>query len=360
MMRFFVMLVAVGLLAAGSYWLHERSQPVIRQSRPISHDRQTSLIHAPGVVEGVGRQLDLRLQVAGRISEVLVKEGSCVEAGAPLVKLDDATQRHQVTMLEGEVSQAQAQLERLKNGAHEQERLEARALRAARQAKLQHAQHELERAIRLVKTSALNEQEVDRWKADVNTQTAEVEAAQARLDFLLAPPREDELRAAEARVLIAEAKLLEAKTQLERTALYAPNAGQILEVNREPGELLDATDKQPVIVMADTSRLRVRAYVEELDAAGVRAGMSARITADGLPGRTFLGEVVEVMPRMSFKQVWTDRPDERFDVKTRELLIDVVSEETNVDTGLVYGLLVDVELLPPTPADHVQVRKVSR
>ena len=59
-----------------------------------------------------------------------------------------------------------AQLERLKNGAHEQERLEARAMLAARQAKLEHAQHELERATRLLKTGA-TEQELDRWKADV-------------------------------------------------------------------------------------------------------------------------------------------------------------------------------------------------
>src|SRR5207253_7835788 len=119
-------------------------------------------------------------------------------------------------------------------------------------------------------------------------------------------------------------------------------------------------DRQPMIVMADTSRLRVRAYVEELDVAGVQPGMAARMTADGLPGRSFAGEVVEVMPRMSFKHVWTDRPDERFDVKTREVLIDVASETADVEMGLVYGLLVDVELLPPAPAAHVQVRKVSR
>ena len=49
------------------------------------------------------------------------------------------------------------------------------------------------------------------------------------------------------------------------TRFYDPSAGQILEVNREPGELIELNDRQPVIVMADTSRLRVRAYVEELD-----------------------------------------------------------------------------------------------
>ena len=73
-------------------------------------------IHAPGVVEGIGRQLDLRLEVAGRISEVLIKEGDYVRDGQLLVRLDDATQRHHVQALQGELQFAQARLERLKNG----------------------------------------------------------------------------------------------------------------------------------------------------------------------------------------------------------------------------------------------------
>ena len=135
--------------------------------------------------------------------------------------------------------------------------------------------------------------------------------------------REDELRAAEAQVTVAEAKLLLAQTELERTRLLAQSPGQILEVKFHAGELIELQNQPPVITMADTSRLPVRAYVEELDAANVKPGMLAKITADGMPGRVIEGQVVEVMPRMSFKQVWTDRPDERFDVKTREVLIEL-------------------------------------
>jgi multidrug resistance efflux pump len=380
-MRALFILVTVGLLTAGAFWLHQQSQATVQPSRPVERRDSSFTIHAPGVVEGIGRQLDLRLEIAGRVQEIPVKDGEFVKQGQLLVQLDDATQRHQVAMLQGELEYAQARLERLKNGAHEQERLEARANHASRLSKLRHAEHELARSSKLLTKNAVGEQELDRWKAEVSSLTNEVSAAQARLDLLLAPAREDDLRAAVAQVAVAQAKLQLAKTELTRTQLRAPGTGQVLEINRQPGELIELQDQQPVIVMADTTRLRVRAYVEELDAVAVRPGMTATITADGMPGSSVVGEVVEVMPRMSFKQVWTDRPDERFDVKTREVLIELrgaggqlplsataaqsdrrseASDAPPQNNALVYGLPVEVEIEPQPPAAHSQARHLVR
>jgi HlyD family secretion protein len=355
MMRIMFMVVVVSILAAGSYWLHANSRPMVRPSRPIASGPGAQSIRTAGIVEGAGRELSLRLEAAGRVEEILVSEGEFVKAGQLLVRLDDATQRHQIEVLNADIQFAEAQLERLKNGAHEHERLEAEAIHAARNVRLKHADAEWKRAKRLMETRAIGEQEVDRWHAEVNALTEEVRAAQARLLLLTAPPRDDELHAAQAKVESARAKLAMAKTELSRTRLHAPAAGQVLEIHRERGEMIDLDDPQPILVMADTRSKRVRAYVEEFDAPNVQLGMGANITADGLPGRVYRGEVVEVLPRMTFKQVWTDRPDERFDTKTREVVIEVRGEaagSTGVDSSalaelfLVYGLQVEVELVP--------------
>src|SRR5688572_26751531 len=154
-MRALFILVVVGLLTAACFWLHQQSQATVQPSRPVERRAGAISIHAPGVVEGVGRQLDLRMQLAGRVVEVPVKEGDFVEQGQVLIKLDDATQRQQVEMLQGELAYAEAQLQRLKNGAHHQERLEARALLASREAKRKHAENELERITRLLTKNAV-------------------------------------------------------------------------------------------------------------------------------------------------------------------------------------------------------------
>lgn len=359
MMRFIITVVTLGLLATAAWWLHEQSQPKVRPAKTVSDEDGRRLIYAPGVVEGVSEQVELRLELAGRIEEVLVKEGDFVEPGTLLVRLDDATYRQQIDLLEAELQLVQAELLRLKNGAHQHERLEAQAILAAREARLKHAQIELDRSTRLLGNKAIGEQEAAKWEAEVKALTAEVRAAQARSDFVEAPARQDEIQAFEAKIKAAEAKLALANTELSRTLLLARSAGQILEVNHEPGELIDLDNPLPTIVMADTRRLRVRAFVEELDALQVRPNMTARITADGLPGQVFTGQVLQVLPRMSFKQVWTDQPDERFNVKSREVLIELDQPATSpvADDGvapvgeieLVFGLVVEVEIDPAAP-----------
>jgi HlyD family secretion protein len=326
MTRFFTIVAALALVAAGCLWLHEQSRPAVRATQPIRREAASLSIHAPGIVEGGRREVELRPEVPGRIAEILVAEGDYVEAGQLLVKLDDATQRHSVTMLEAEVRLAQAQLERLKNGAHEYEREEAKATYAAAVARRNHAQLELKRAERLQSANAISDQEYDRWDNEVRSLTQQAAAAKARVDFLTAPARTDELLAAEAKVDIAQARLNLARAELARTEVLAPSRGQVLHRRREPGEVVDLEDPRPVLVMADTFRPRVRAYVEELDAPHVRMGLAAHITADGFPGRVFVGEVVEVLPSMSAKQVWSEQPSERFDLKTREVVIELRGE----------------------------------
>jgi multidrug resistance efflux pump len=354
------------MLAAGSYWLQGQSRPPVRAPRPV-HTTDSRSIFAPGVVEGAGRQIDLRLEVAGRVAQVAVKEGDFVDEGALLVQLDDATQRHQLAILKAELAGAEAQLQRLENGAHPQEREEAKALLAAREARLKHAELERDRAQRLVEHSAGAAQELARWQAEVNALQAEVLAAKAHLELLLAPPRDDELAAAKARVDAARARVELAETELRRTRLLAPVAGEVLAVHCEVGERIDLTDPQPVVVLADTRRRRVRAFVEELDAVRVRLKMPAKVTADGLPGKVFHGQVVEIMPRMTFKQVWSDRPGERYDAKTREVVVELAEpgvptslalQNASEEGDLVYGLLVEVELLPTPLAPDRQAARV--
>jgi hypothetical protein len=91
----------------------------------------------------------------------------------------------------------------------------------------------------------------------------------------------------------------------------------------------------------------VQAFVEEYDAPRVRTGMAVDVAADGIPDRVFRGTVSALSPRMDRKQHWTDRPDEQFDTKTREVWIDL----ENAD-GLVLGLRVDVTIHPQGVVPH--------
>ena len=143
--------------------------------------------------------------------------------------------------------------------------------------------------------------------------------------------------------------------QLDRTRIHAPCRGQIQDVDVEAGELTGPDSAQPAIVMVDTTRFQVRAFVEEIDAPRVEIGMAATVRADGLPDREFQGRVVRLSPRMGRKQLWSDHPAERYDTKTREIWI-----ELDESKSLVVGLRVDVMIDPRSLAPEIAAPQSSQ
>ncbi|MFV1967497.1 MAG: HlyD family efflux transporter periplasmic adaptor subunit, partial [Pirellulaceae bacterium] len=189
----------------------------------------------------------------------------------------------------------------------------------------------------VIQDGATSRQLYDNHRTTVNSLEAKLAAAKARADLLNAPARNDEVKMAEARVAAAEAQLDLAKVQLQKTELVAPISGQILQVNVKLGELTGPKLTTTPLVLADTRSFRVRAFVEEMDAPRARIGMAARISEDGLPGVVITGQIARLSLRMTGKQIWNDKPAERYDTKTREVWIDISQAD-----GLVVGLRVDV------------------
>lgn len=340
-MRFLVLTAGATLAAFLALLIDAQSRTP--PNRPVDRSRPAT-IFAPGRVEGITPEIELRPQVSGRIVRVLVEEGQWVEPGQVLVQLDDDQHRQEVALAAARLELAQAQLERLVNGAHRQARAEAAAMYRAKQAELERAELSWKRILKLREARAVAQQEADNQRTRVASLQGEVEAAKARLDLLQAEARPDEVRIDRARVQVAKAQLKLAEVQLQRTQLRAPGRGQVLKVYVEPGELTGPTSAEPAVVMADTGRFQVRAFVEELDAPRVQVGMTARVVADGMPGRELRGRVIRLSPRMSPKRLFSDDPTERHDTKTREVWIELE------DAGeLVVGLRVDAMIDPHSP-----------
>jgi HlyD family secretion protein len=344
MKRFVFIMIAVAVVATLSLVIDAQSRkPLAIGSAGQAASLQTA-IYAPGRIEGAAREAGVYPQTAGRVVEVAVAEGAWVEAGDVLFRLDNEQQVQQVRLAQAELALAEGELIRLTNGARDFERNEAAALHESKCAELEQAQLTLKR-IQSLGQSAVASQELDNQRTRVAALTAEVAAARAHWELLNAPPREDDLEIARARVGAAQARLAAAQVQHDRTKVTAPAAGQVLDVEIEPGEHVEPLMAEAPIVMADTRRLRIRAFIEELDAPRVALGMRAEASADGLPA-PLKGQVSQISPRMTAKELWSDRPNERLDTKSREVWIDLEGAD-----DLVIGLRMDVMIRPDTAAE---------
>ncbi len=152
--------------------------------------------------------------------------------------------------------------------------------------------------------------EVDACRSRYAVAQSDWDKAKSELDMLLEGTRQEDKDAAAAQVQVAQAKLRAAEAELAKTRLTVPNGGQVLQVFAEPGELATPNSAQPILIVADLSRRRVRAFIEELDVDRVQLGQPAVVTADGLPGKSFTGKVGLILPRMGKRAPQSDAPNE--------------------------------------------------
>jgi multidrug resistance efflux pump len=258
-------------------------------------------------------QIVVSPQIQGRISKLLVEEGTQVKQGDLIALLDpselEAEERAAAAMIasmrsqmnaneytrqstkgstSSDVSNAQAKLQ------------SARAQLAQAEAMLTRVESDSRRTIGLAQAGVASDQ--DRVQAEMNlkAQQASVEslkqqvaAAQADLDSSVA--RTNQATAAQstvestrAQVQNAVAQLKEAEVRLGYTKIYSPVTGTVLVRAAREGEVVNAG--QAIVTVVDFSDTWVFASIPETDADHIAIGDSLRVRLPGgtvLPGKVF-------------------------------------------------------------------------
>ncbi len=107
------------------------------------------------------------------------------------------------------------------------------------------------------------------------------------------------------------------------------------------GETVSTVFPRPIVTMANTSELRVRAEVDERDIGRVSLGQRVKVLSDAFPDKTIEGRVSRIEELMGRKKVRTGDPGEKSDRDVLEVLIDLQGKEK----ALVIGLRVTVQFL---------------
>jgi HlyD family secretion protein len=106
---------------------------------------------------------------------------------------------------------------------------------------------------------------------------------------------------ADANVIKARTDLSTARLQLEDATITAPTNGTVILRPVSVGTVITsastaASGGTTILDMADLSKVRMRAFVNETDIGNVKAGQTAVVTVDAFPNRRFVGIVEQVQP----------------------------------------------------------------
>jgi HlyD family secretion protein len=192
--------------------------------------------------------------------------------------------------------------------------------------------------------AALSEAKAHVGEAEADIRLYELEAERARKLFEEAvgskqtwEKSERDLDAARARrtSFVAEAQRLDAT--LAKSVVKAPIDGVIVERLTHAGEMI--TNGAPIVTIADLSKTRVEAEVDEFDAGRVRSGAEAMITAEGFDGQQWRGTIEEIPDAVTSRRL---KPlDASKPIDTRVLLVKIALGEK---TPLKLGQRVEVQI----------------
>lgn len=278
---------------------------------------------APGRVEPVSEEVAIGTELDGKLAAVLVEEGQSVRKGQRLATLANADFAARLALAESAVAERQAELDRLRNGARPQERKETAAFVNEARAVLEQARAERDRRRFLLDRGAISRAEFETADREFNVAQARVEAVRQRDSLVNAPSRAEDILRAEAEVASARARVDEARALLAKTAIVSPIDGVVLRKLKRSGESVSTQMTGPILVLGDTSRLRVRVDVDETDVARVAPGQRVTVRAAAFGDKTFQGTVTRVGRILGKKNIQTGEPSERVDTKVLETLVDL-------------------------------------
>ncbi|WP_367103830.1 efflux RND transporter periplasmic adaptor subunit [uncultured Psychrobacter sp.] len=183
---------------------------------------------------------NVRPQVNGVIEEVLFREGSNVEEGQPLYRINTDNYTSSVASGEAAVQQSQANYQTaLANNAN------AKAELASRQASLAQAVNDFQRLEGLVEIDAISKQQYDQAQTQVRTARAAVESAQAAVGQTQAA-----IESAKADIQAAKANLNASTLDLNRTIVRAPITGRSDRSNVTAGQLVSSGQSEPLVTIS--------------------------------------------------------------------------------------------------------------
>jgi membrane fusion protein (multidrug efflux system) len=188
------------------------------------------------------QEATVRAEISGAVLQTYVDQGTHVNVGTVLARLDDTAIRDSY--------------------------LSARSGVTAAQTAADAAKRNLERAEKLVAAGAI----ADR---DVETARTQAQAAQSQLAD-------------------AKARFAVAEKQLDKTTVKSPIAGVVSIRSVNAGDL--ASPGAALFTIVDPSSMRLEGSVPSDQISAVRLGMPVTFTVQGYPNRTFTGHITRINP----------------------------------------------------------------
>lgn len=305
----------------------------------------TELVELRKIVETVSangkiqpaKDIKISPYISGEVVELYVKEGDYVNKGEKLAIIDPELYLRAYEKTEASLNTAKAN------------RANAKARLAQSKSQFIKAELDFKRSKTLWEKNVISDSDYESAKSSYDVAKADVDAA------------EESYKSSQFQVNSANASLKEAKENLNRTTIYAPNDGTVSKLNVEVGERVTGASQfsagTEIMRIANLDILEVNVEVNENDIVRVSLYDTAIIEVDAYLNRKFKGLVTEIATSANTMGVSADQVT-NFDVKIRMLkdsYDDLISENAAISSPFRPGMSATVEIETETAANILTI-----
>jgi HlyD family secretion protein len=274
------------------------------QAGEVKRGSISSTVRAPGRVQPE-TMVKMSATVPGQVVQLAVKEGDRVRKGQFLLQIDDTQYRAQTREATAALAAARSNL------------------RLA-EASLEQSEAAWKRKESLYTQKLVSPEELDQARMLHSTDKARVDASHEEVER-------------------ASANLQAAEDNLRKTRFESPIDGTVTQLSIERGEIVvTGTMNNPgtvILNVADLSRMKVEADVDETDVSAVALGQTAKVKVDAVPDTSLTGRVSEIANSPSIEDAATQEQQTNFVV---DIMID------RPPASLRPGMTADVEIKTAT------------
>ncbi|RLD48230.1 MAG: efflux RND transporter periplasmic adaptor subunit [Bacteroidetes bacterium] len=298
----------------------------------------TEIVETRTIVETVSangkiqpaKDIKISPYISGEVVKLFVKEGDFVQKGDQLAKIDPEIYISTYEKIDASLKTAQAN--------------EASAKARLAQSKAQYvkAQLDFNRSKTLWEKEVISDADFEAAQSSYEVAKADVEAA------------EESYKSSQFQVSSARASLREAKENLNRTSIYAPNDGTVSKLSVEVGERVTGASQfsagTEIMRIANLDILEVNVEVNENDIVRVSLFDTATIEVDAYLDHVFKGVVTEIATSANTTGVSVDQVT-NFDVKItmlKESYEDLIKADDPIPSPFRPGMSATVEIQTET------------
>nr|MBO2478131.1 hypothetical protein [Bacillota bacterium] len=240
------------------------------------------------------QEVTLVAKVPGTVRWVAGDLGARVEAGQPVVQLDDKELRLSLEQRRAALAAAEASLARLLAGAAEEELAQARAAVAQAEAGFERVAETLARYEVLYQQGIISADAFEAVRTEHEVARLQLESARQRLILMERGATREDIQVAEAQVQQARVAVELAEQQLADATIRAPFTGLLASRPPVVGSLVGAGS--PVASLVDIDRVLIEAGFTEREVNGLAVGQAVRVQVDALGNEGLSGTVVAISP----------------------------------------------------------------